>query len=271
MHVPRVVQPELVKTILMPDDPSALEPLLRAALKNSAYLKWSFVHVAKKFGALRRDVDWEAVNIQRLLRIFERTPLLEDVFAKVFWERLDIEATTAILKKIKDGEIGIEFSKISAIGRAGLGPGMMLVTPSKADHATLMALKQRLDDSPMLMLCMNCKGSWKTRVGALRERVRCPSCDGIMVAALRPYDRELTERARGRGRNPTSEEERRLRTVASLVSTHGRKAVMALAARGVGPETAARILRGLHDTEEDFLRSVLAAEVNYARTKRFWD
>ncbi len=59
--------------------------------------------------------------------------------------------------------------------------------------------------------------------------------------------------------------------VASLVSAHGKKAVMALAARGVGPDTAARILRGLHETEEDFLRDVLAAEVNYARTKRFWD
>jgi len=52
---------------------------------------------------------------------------------------------------------------------------------------------------------------------------------------------------------------------------HGRKAVMALMARGVGEDTAARILRGYHETEQDFLRDVLAAEVTYARTKRFWD
>jgi len=42
-------------------------------------------------------------------------------------------------------------------------------------------------------------------------------------------------------------------------------------ARGVGEDTAARILRGYHETEQDFLRDVLAAEITYARTKRFWD
>ena len=47
--------------------------------------------------------------------------------------------------------------------------------------------------------------------------------------------------------------------------------VLALMARGVGEDTAARILRGYHESEEDFLRDVLAAEITYARTKRFWD
>jgi ATP-dependent Lhr-like helicase len=271
LQVPRAVQPDLIKTILMPDDPSAIEPLLRVALRNSPYLRWSFVHVAKKFGALRRDVDWEAVNIQRLLKVFDRTPLLDEVFAKVFWERLDIEATAVVLERIKKGDIRIEFSKLSPIGKAGLGPYMMLIAPAKADHATLMALKHRLEESFMVMVCLKCKSSRRTRVGGLKEKVRCPQCDGMMIAALRPYERELAERVRRREGKLSEGEYRKLRTIASLVAANGRKAVIALAARGVGPETAARILRGLHDTEEDFLRSVLAAEVNYARTKRFWD
>jgi len=64
---------------------------------------------------------------------------------------------------------------------------------------------------------------------------------------------------------------KRLFTNASLVMAHGRKAVLALMGRGIGEDTAARILRGFHEGEEDFLRDVLAAEVQYARTKRFWD
>ena len=271
LQVPRGVRPELVRTILNPEDPSALEPLLRVALKNSPYLRWSFVHVAKKFGALRRDVDWEAVNIQRLLKVFDRTPLIEEVFAKVFWERLDIEGTKSILEKIKRGEIQVVLSKLSPIGKAGLGPGMTLITPAKADHATLMALKHRLEESYMLMLCMKCRASWRTRVGSLNEKVTCPKCGGVMIAALRPYERALVEDARLRRKKLAEADERKLLTVASLVAAHGKKAVMALTARGVGPDTAARILRGLHDTEDDFLRNVLAAEVNYARTKRFWD
>jgi ATP-dependent Lhr-like helicase len=93
-----------------------------------------------------------------------------------------------------------------------------------------------------------------------------------MVAILRPYEREKT---RLLAAEHLSKEDRvelkRLYTSASLVSAHGRKAVVALVARGVGPDTAARILRNLHETEEDFLRDLLAAEVNYARTRRFWD
>jgi len=271
LEVPRAVQPDAIKTILTPEDPSALEPLLRVVLKNSPYLRWSFVHVAKKFGALRRDVDWEAVNIQRLLRIFDHTPLLEEVFAKVFWERLDVEKTKVVLERVKSGEIGVIVSKLSPIGKLGIGSGRMLVPPAKADHATLMALKKRIDESLMFMMCMKCKTSWRSRVGNLPERVNCPSCGGVMIAAIRPYERGVVDRTKGKGEHITDVERRRLLKVASLVAANGRKAVMALAARGVGPDTASRILRGMHETEDEFLRDILAAEVNYARTKRFWD
>ncbi len=42
-------------------------------------------------------------------------------------------------------------------------------------------------------------------------------------------------------------------------------------ARGVGPKTAARILAMHYETEEEFLREILSAEILYARTRRFWD
>jgi ATP-dependent Lhr-like helicase len=51
---------------------------------------------------------------------------------------------------------------------------------------------------------------------------------------------------------------------------HGRKAVLALRARGVGPGGAARILAGYYETEEEFLRELFSAELQYARTRRFW-
>ena len=54
---------------------------------------------------------------------------------------------------------------------------------------------------------------------------------------------------------------------------------MTLMGRGIGPDTVARILRR-HDAREleksdelqiKFLRDVLKAELNYARTRGFWD
>src|SRR2546427_4224817 len=143
VEAPRSIEAARVIEILKPEDPDALEPLLRVVLRNSAYLRWAFVHVAKKFGALRREVDWEAVSIPRLLRAFENTPLFEEVLNRIFWERMDLPRTAEVLRKIKAGEIAIEITQLSNVGRAGLEGSLRLVAPQKADHAAPMAGKGR--------------------------------------------------------------------------------------------------------------------------------
>ena len=258
--------------ILKPEDPEALGPLLRVVLKNSSFLRWAFVHVAKKFGAIRRDVDWESVNLGRLLKAFEDTPLFEEVLGKVFWERMDVPNTAKVLRGIKDGSILVHVGRLSPIGRVGLERGRHLVLPARADRATLLAMKNRLEGEPILLLCMSCRAASRAVVRDVAAKPACPLCDARMVAILRPYERDRAALlAVERPSKPDRAELKRLYTNASLVSAHGKKAVLALVARGVGPDTAARILRNLHETEEDFLRDVLAAEVNYARTRRFWD
>ena len=51
----------------------------------------------------------------------------------------------------------------------------------------------------------------------------------------------------------------------------GCEAALWLAGRGVGPDSASRILRSMHTDEDEFLRDILSAEVLFARNKRFWD
>ena len=80
-----------------------------------------------------------------------------------------------------------------------------------------------------------------------------------------------------------SEEEekevKRMHKNASLVINFGKHALLTLMGRGIGPDTAARILRrynkmDLEKSEEvqiKFLRDVLKAELTYARTRGFWD
>jgi ATP-dependent Lhr-like helicase len=272
LEVPRAINPAQIVEILRPEDPNALEPLLRVIMKNSSFLRWAFVYVAKKFGALRRDVDWESVSIPRLLKTFENTPLFEEVLDKVFWERMDIARTVEVLRKIRSGEIEVVVTRMTPIGRAGLEGGRLLVTPSKADHATLMAVQARLEKETATFLCLNCKFSWRATVGELPAKIRCPSCEALMIAVVAPYEKEKIAKLDFGGTDKESRSRaKRLFTSASLVMAHGKRAVVALMARGVGEDTAARILRGYHETEEDFLRDLLAAEVTYARTKRFWD
>ena len=56
-------------------------------------------------------------------------------------------------------------------------------------------------------------------------------------------------------------------------------ALLTLVGRGIGPDTAARILRRYSSSQIEkseevlikFLRDILKAELNYARTRGFWD
>ena len=76
-----------------------------------------------------------------------------------------------------------------------------------------------------------------------------------------------------------NKEVKRLYKNASLVLNYGNIAILALMGRGIGPDTAARILRrynriNLEKSDElqiKFLRDILKAELNYARTRGFWD
>ena len=55
------------------------------------------------------------------------------------------------------------------------------------------------------------------------------------------------------------------------MSAYGSTAALVLAGRGIGPEVAGRILAKMHPDEDDLLRDIMASEINYARTKQFWD
>jgi len=57
---------------------------------------------------------------------------------------------------------------------------------------------------------------------------------------------------------------------ASLIEAYGKKAAIAMSAYGVGPRTAAFILRKLQRDEDSFFADILEAQKQFIRTKRYW-
>jgi ATP-dependent Lhr-like helicase len=81
-------------------------------------------------------------------------------------------------------------------------------------------------------------------------------------------------RRRREGSRLTEEELKELtqaRRAADLVLSYGRKALVALEVKGVGPETASRILGKMHPREEEFYMDLLKAKIQYLRTREFWE
>jgi ATP-dependent Lhr-like helicase len=58
---------------------------------------------------------------------------------------------------------------------------------------------------------------------------------------------------------------------ANLVQTYGKKALLVMAGRGVGPTIASRLLQRFHKTEDDLYVDIIRAERNYIRTRMFWE
>jgi ATP-dependent Lhr-like helicase len=96
-----------------------------------------------------------------------------------------------------------------------------------------------------------------------------------LIAVLRIYQTEIQKIASKwlKGGQLTEEEEEKLRHIkksADLVIVYGKKAVIAMAGRGVGPETAKRILAKMYKNEEGFYKEILRAEREFIKNKRFW-
>jgi ATP-dependent Lhr-like helicase len=279
-ELPGRIPPERIKEIVFTVKPDTLEYLMKTILRNSTYLRWQLVHVARKFGALRKDFDYKTVGMKRLFGLFDQSLILEEALDKLLWERMDIENTVQVLQKIQRGDIMVHIQGLSPIALTGFETIRGLMVPQRADRTILMALKKRLEEVDVTMACMNCHHTWNTIAGRVSLQPTCSRCGAIKIAVVRRYNKKylplLTKKHRTSEEN---KEVRRLHKNASLVLSYGKFAVLSLVGRGIGPDTAARLLGRFNklelvkseELEIKFLRGILQAELQYAKTRGFWD
>jgi ATP-dependent Lhr-like helicase len=140
----------------------------------------------------------------------------------------------------------------------------------------LRALKNRIQSRRITLFCAYC-GKWHESffVKNIPEDVKCSVCEARMLAPL-TFDpkNSISIFKKYKGKHPLNKEEKKevkkIQRLGGLYLSYGRLLAETLAARGVGPEIAKRVLRDSR-TEEEMYRNILKSERNYARTKRFWD
>ena len=273
-EVPQGVTASTFRDVLQETDPEHVEPLLELALGRSDALKFTLTHVAASFGALKRYQGRERFGANRLLAALEDTPVYDEAVREVFHEDLDVPGATALLRRLDRGEADLAVhGDRSALGTGGRQSGRELLVPENADASVIDAVKDRLLNDRVILLCLHCT-EWerRTKVGRVPDRPECPECGSTRIAALHPWADDAVQAVRSQDKSEEQEElTRRAYRNASLVQSHGKQAVIALAARGVGPQTAARIIGNLRRDEREFYRDILEQERQYARTRSFWD
>ncbi|HDR73236.1 MAG TPA: DEAD/DEAH box helicase [Methanoculleus sp.] len=252
-------------------EPDHLGPLLTLSLKRTALLKWKLVQVAKKFGAIDADADSTHISMHRLIDLFENTVIQREALRELFCDAMDVAGAAAVVRDLREGRRTLVTGRLSILGREGLFSSKDLVPPPAYDQAVIGTLKRRLARDHVVLCCMHCR-AWKmkTTVERVPDVPECPVCGARLIAAVKLWEEGAIAAVKKKTKNEEERaaEQRMLRN-ANIVLSSGKKAVIALAARGVGPEIASRIL-GTFAEGDAFYTEILKAERNYVRTHRFW-
>jgi ATP-dependent Lhr-like helicase len=268
---------ELLKEILFNTNPEYLRNYIEMYLSKSNLFEWKFVHVAKRFGAIEKNADYGKVRLGKIVESYVGTPIFKETLKELETEKLDMEKAIEILKKIQSGEMKVVFKPgLSPLGRIGLRHEFAeLVGPTKPELEIFELFKKRLMNTSVKLVCVNC-GQWQQSflVKEIPEKVKCKKCEARLLAIVHPKNMEAMKIVKKKLRGTLTEGEKgkfeRIVKSADLFLVYGKKAAMALAARGVGPETAKRILARFHKNEDDFLRDILEEERRFIRTRKYW-
>jgi len=239
---------------------SEIGSLLRFAIKDSPALKSQLLHSARKMGAIAPDADVGKFGMRKLIEAYSDTPLYTEAVERFLFHQLDETGMEEFIKKINEGEISVILSPKTPHGHAGLDPYRDYLKPPKSDSSVVVAVKRRLLRTNLSLRCLSCDNVRKRKVNAItKHELVCPQCNSRMVALLHPMeaDKEISGK--------------KLTKSASLAKAHGEKAALAIAGRGIGPDTAGRILRKQLGDDSELVKAIIEAEITYARTRRFWD
>jgi ATP-dependent helicase Lhr and Lhr-like helicase len=255
-------------------DPDTLDLLLGLVLREAPVVRHHLVHVAKHFGALPKQLDPNRTTRARLDALLANLALHEETISRLAHERLDLPAVADFLRRLDAGEIRVIAQGVGPLARLGRDQARRTLAPARSDEVLLAEVRKRIEESDVLMVCCNCRHHWSDTVVGLPRVVRCRRCSSGQVACLRPWNQDkiyLLARDPGELQPEERLERERLIRNGALMANFGPVAARCLVARGIGPDTAARIVQKVNDIESPALwREILAAEIQFARTNVFW-
>jgi len=260
-------------------DRAIRDALTRATVKTGLF-KRRMIHVARRFGALKKWADFSNVSLQRLVKSFEDTPIYEEALKEVFTKDLDLEKLVYILGKIREGEIQLQKvetgGNATPVARVGIERVSMktdLIPPERMRAVLIESAKARLLNETCNFICTNCWNYMEMiRAKDLPDKPKCPRCGSPAIGLLKVEEEKVLPLIEKKGEKLTKSEEKLQKhalQTAQLIAKYGKTAAVALCARKVQPSDVMDILQEEPKLNDRFYELVLEAE-RKALSKRFW-
>jgi Lhr-like helicase/intein/homing endonuclease len=192
---------EEVKKILSEYKPEDIEVILEKSLPRSSLFKFRFIHVAKRFGAISKKASFDTINIDRMIDVYWNSPIHKETLQELFTEKLDLEKTKEVLEKIQNKRIKIEsFEGLSPLAELGFRYELQDVAkPERPEKEIFKIFKNRLLNSKVRLLCINCGKYSISEIVKDVEEPRCRLCQSKLIAAetLKGYNVVVVAHAYG--------------------------------------------------------------------------
>jgi ATP-dependent Lhr-like helicase len=262
MRVSRNISAEDVKNLIMNIDLSNLDGYVKSSARRSRFFNNVFLYEARKFGIITNEADITRIRFEKIVDSYYDTILYEDSIRKLIFDYMDIDVLHEYLAKLNDSNFIIK-NKISDSSNVFLSHYSERIMPLKPTKTILESIRKRLMNEEVILYCTSC-GNKRTRKIKDITEIRCPVCKSRLVASISKFDEESISK------KIDDKTRKRMIKNAHLVREHGITAVMVMAARGVGPEIASRILEVSYLNEDDLIRRLLNAETDFAKNRQYW-
>ena len=263
IEFPERGNPEVVKDTLLSIPPHMVDILIERILPSTSLFRIRFVHVARRFGFIRKDASPDWSFVKRLISIMGDSPIYRETMKEILSDKLDVDIVKSFLSNIKE----VIIKENTPLGKVELSNILQMpeiATPGDPEKIMLESFKKRILEKEIHLLCTYCGYTWSRKVKEVEEPVKCPVCGSPMVAISSDPDKDrgtLKKESRGR--------ERLLRS-AEVVKNFGKWGVIALSVEGVGTYRANKILSTPVKDENERWELLLRAEREYFRTRMFW-
>lgn len=246
------------------------DTLVRSAIKTGLF-KRRIIHVARRFGALKKWADFSSVSLQKLIKSFEGTPIYEEGLKEVFTKDLDADKVLQVLGKIREGEIKLQVletdGNVTPVARVGIERVSMktdLIPPKRMRAVLVESAKARLMNETDTFVCTKC-WDYLDMIGVkdLPDHPRCPLCGSQAIGLLKVDEEKALPLIEKKGQK-LAKAEKKLQTyalqTANLITKYGKTAVVALSARKVRSSDVASILEKKPKLDDEFYELVLETE-----------
>jgi ATP-dependent Lhr-like helicase len=275
------IDPNWVIDVLQDYTGQQVSVILRLAMKHTQNFASRFIHVARRMDIVRKDAKPKEIPVKYLIKSFEDSPVFQEAMREVLNDKMDEKRVMSIFDRYSEEKI-----KVHMIKTSGPSPLARLIIEEKTrfevmgeitdEDEVLRMMEERLLSKKFRFICM-AEGHWNSvrTLSTLEDIVVCPICESTMIAATSPTKNDIPKivAKRKRGETLTKPEEKEHKAAAltaELVSRYGKTALMVLAGRGIGPTTAARILKPRLKDRLEILREIAKGELQYERTRQYW-